>query len=437
MLKIIFRYRKIKSLLIILLLSILPAVIYSQEDSRYDSGMNLPFNRKAGNVNPQTGNVSAQMTDIALPGRAGVNFTFSRMWSLNKSNAFNMYYDADNKQNRLDSNTLDKYYRLGIGWSSNIPFIREDASSGNTIITLFLGGNAYELDQTGLHTKNLNNSNILGYDLNDIRVYYDKGISYEEFISPVTEESLDDIKSLTEYNSITDNNGETSKYLLLFKDNSKMWFRGDGQLMMYEDRTGLNKIWYFYEASELNEINRLRLVVDSIGRKIDFSYTANDCISVISYDVSIGVKEGESREYRVVTRQVRYDYYNADDGGAYPLCASVKGQVIDYKSPYLLKDVYDQGGNRTMYSYEEGEADFTFNNSTGILNNVYLMLNKETVYYDEVSGKCKYNRCFEYEVPVDGMYRRYFYKGFMEYYKVSRQYYINRHGEILNDTYYD
>jgi hypothetical protein len=97
------------------------ATLRAQQDNRYDAGMNLPFNAKAGDVNPQTGNITVGFTDVRLPGRAGMDFTFGRMWSLNQSNVFNMY--SKDGTNRLNSQTIEKYNRLGTGFSANIPYI--------------------------------------------------------------------------------------------------------------------------------------------------------------------------------------------------------------------------------------------------------------------------------------------------------------------------
>ena len=35
-----------------------PTPALAAGDTRYDAGLNLPFNEKAGNVNPQTGNLT-------------------------------------------------------------------------------------------------------------------------------------------------------------------------------------------------------------------------------------------------------------------------------------------------------------------------------------------------------------------------------------------
>jgi hypothetical protein len=79
----------------LLIFIFLPPAAYSQQDTRYDAGLNLPFNEQAGDVNPQTGNPTLGVTDVSLPGRAGYGFSFGRVWSLNRSNVYTMYWDAD------------------------------------------------------------------------------------------------------------------------------------------------------------------------------------------------------------------------------------------------------------------------------------------------------------------------------------------------------
>ena len=111
----------------ILLAVICQCILIAEPDSRYDTGLNLPFNEKAGDVNPQTGNITLSFTDLALPGRGGFHFTYGRIWALNQSNVFNMYWDPENQVNELDSNTLERYNRLGTGWSSTIPGHLSDA----------------------------------------------------------------------------------------------------------------------------------------------------------------------------------------------------------------------------------------------------------------------------------------------------------------------
>jgi len=153
----------------IFLLLFLPVAAFSQEDTRYDAGMNLPFNEKAGDVNPQTGNLTIGVTDVSLPGRAGYGFVFGRVWSLNRSNVYTMYWDLNADNNRLGSETIEKYNHLGAGWSSNLPYVYEDDSGKQPVLNLVLGGNVYEIDRTGMSIDNPTNSNILWYDLTDMK----------------------------------------------------------------------------------------------------------------------------------------------------------------------------------------------------------------------------------------------------------------------------
>lgn len=47
-----------KKVFMILVFITISLITYAQSDTRYDSGLNLPFNEKAGDVNPQTGNIT-------------------------------------------------------------------------------------------------------------------------------------------------------------------------------------------------------------------------------------------------------------------------------------------------------------------------------------------------------------------------------------------
>ena len=107
--------RKQKILLILIsLFLLLPALTFARSDSRYDVGLNLPFNQKAGDVNPQTGNLTINVTDLSLPGRAGMDFSFSRVWSLNQSNAYNMNRSSDDGHNYLSDDTTDRFNLSGV-----------------------------------------------------------------------------------------------------------------------------------------------------------------------------------------------------------------------------------------------------------------------------------------------------------------------------------
>ncbi len=295
-------------LLLTLLLLFTPSLGFTQSDTRYDSGLNLPFNKKAGNVNPQTGNITLKYTDVALPGRAGMNFTFTRIWNLNQSNVYAMNKSVYDGSSYLTSDTIEKYNNMGIGWTANIPYVYTDDNSD--IQNLFFNGNVYELNTALLPVYNSNNSNIHGYDLLNLRVYSGvtgSAVSYGDYNNGImpTGYPVDD--------AITD----LSEYVLILKDNSKYYFRPDGKLMMHQDRTKLNQIWYFYEEYETDK-TRLSLVVDTIGREIEFLYNADGNLSSIEWQVDVGSKDiSGTRTYETEDRKVEYFYVDAEKTKAY------------------------------------------------------------------------------------------------------------------------
>jgi len=409
---------------ILLLVALFLAISLNAQDSRYDAGLNLPFNEKAGDVNPQTGNLTLGFTDVSLPGRAGFDFTFGRTWSLNQSNVFNMYQDG-NGANKLSSNTVEKHYRMGVGWSNNIPYIMEDNDSANKVLNLFFGGNVYEINQTSVVTNNPKLSNLLGYDLVDMRIFQSQEIDYVG--------SGINNTNVTNYGLRASTLTERSKYCLLLKNNEKYWFSNNGELMMASDKSEQNKIWYFYDTQ-----NRLKIVIDSIGRVIRFLYdTTSGNLIKIEWDIKVGEKgtNGE-RNWNNKTRSVEYSYIG---GERFPDVMSLKGDVLSYKMPYLLEVVTDPMGNKAKYEYDSGMAGFTFNSEKSHWQNVYLMIVGIMDKWDDTDGKYKNKRVFEYETPSKGLYTKWFYKGYMEYYKVSREYYISKDGneeKKYNDTRY-
>ncbi len=426
----------LKAISIILFSSVsLLAFGESPTDSRYNSDMNLPFNQKAGDVNPQTGDVTLNVTDLSLPGRAGFNFNFGRVWTSTQSNVFNMYQDRDNGQNRLDSSTVEVVNKLGAGWSSNLPYIYSDDSSGDLVLSMFLNGSVYEIDQSGVKTDN-GESNLIGYDLKDLRIYESSAITYNNFTNFLSITSS--------YSNVINTSYEPSEYVLILKDNSKLYFRADGKIMMRQDKSGLNKIWYFYEKIDKNvnndtnnKNNRLALVVDSIGREIRFNYDSNNNLSEILWDVEKGSRDnsGNIIGYVNETKSVKYNYTNGED---FPSVKQLASTVVEYKTPYILSSVTNPMGIVTTYNYSPEKADFSFIKDSSIATNIFMLLTEITSGYNEINGVESYRgkRIFEYNPPTNDLYQRDFYNGFMKYYKVSRQFSINRNGREMNDTWY-
>lgn len=414
---------------LILVLFFVPGLLIAQSDNRYDSDMNLPFNAKNGDVNPQTGGVSLSYTDLSLPGRAGMDFTYSRFWTLNQSNVFNMYQDQTDGSNELNGDTLDKFNGLGIGWSSNIPYIFNDSSSGEFIQYLFLNGQSYQVDRNGIELGDrINESNIIGYDLLDKRIYKSSLISYEE---------LSNFQDLRSRYSLSNSEYDRSVYVLVMADNSKFFFDENGQLMMQQDKTGLNKIWYFYKNNYVTGGKKnLALVLDSIGREIKFNYNINGYLEEITWDDEINVKSiSGTRILETKKRSIQYNYDSLENT---PELSALKGYVLNYRQPYKLTSVTNKGGYVTTYAYSQGKAEFSFDYDIINYNNIYLLLNEITTFYTEEEGENNYRnkRIIDYKVPADGMFQKPFYNGYMEFFKVSNSFYLDRHGNKLYDTHY-
>jgi RHS repeat-associated protein len=343
-----------------------------------------------------------------------------------------MYRESDTGENRLSSATVEGRTHLGAGWSANVPMIYDDLSSGEKLQYLFLDGSAYELDQGGMKVRNNQKSNILWYDLLDKRVYEDSSVSYGD--NP----RFADIAAA--HGEVGDGALARSKYVLVFSDNSKWYFRSDGQAMMKEDRTGLNRIWYFYDAE-----GRLALVQDTVGRLIAFAYDGVGNLSEISWQVSSWKKDALGSRTKVdETRRVRYGYVSLGSGGAYPKSLALKGEAVGYRTPYALTRVTDPMGHATSYAYTEGVAGFTYDDSRSHSSNVYLLLTQIRSMVRPDGGALS-EQVFEYN-NTDGSdtnpkkYRKYFYTGYMEYFKVIRQSLLDRKSREMEATsyhYYD
>lgn len=411
--------------LMIVVMLLLTMGAFAQSDSRYDAGLNLPFNQKAGDVNPQTGNLGISVIDLSLPGRAGMDFSFSRVWSLKQSNAYNMNQSSDDGHNYLSDDTPDRFNHLGTGWNASLPYIFSLENAPSSVKNLFFGGNVYELDTNHLDDNTNNESHIKGYDLLDLRVYsgiWGSDVSYGDFETETGLSILNDLPA-----EITDTTTDLSEYVLILKDNSRYYFRSGGKLMMRQDRSGLNRIWYFYEGT--GDDTRLRLVVDTVGRFIHFTYNGNGNLDTISWDVQIGQKlSASTREYATVTRTITYHYIDAE--ATYP---EVAGLMSGDQETYLLSGITDVAGNLTSYDYQPCMAQYSFDASRSEDTNAYLMLSSITTI-DDGSGGFRNQRHFEYQLTNEN---KEFYLGFMEFYKISRQYMVDINGRIIGDTSYE
>jgi hypothetical protein len=351
------------------------------------------------------------------------------------SGVFNMYEQEG--YSKLNSHTAERYNRMGIGWTSNLPYIMTIEDTGRKIVNLFFQGNVYEIDQTGVQSTNPERSNLLGYDLEDLRIRESQGIAYSDFDTEGRSVSVNAILTNPEY-GLSDSEYTRSKYVLTLKNDEQFFFREDGRLMMQKDSRGLNSIWYFY-ALDIDGAY-LRLVVDTIDRNILFNYDGNGNLDNIQWQVKTGKKTGEIRSFITETRDIRYTYKNAEE---FDDVLKLKEKVRDYQTSYVLSSVIrpldENMPTTTQYEYGSGTANFSFNKTTGYATNAYLFLTGIYEHYTPGDGACKNKRCFEYSPgnpPSGEWYSKDFYNGYIKHYRVTRQYDINHFGRIMNDTHY-
>jgi hypothetical protein len=155
--------KKFNITLFIVIFTLININIFSNEDTRYNENLNTPQDVSGGgNVSPQTGALNIGVTDLALPGRNGLNFEVTRTYSSTLANVFNMAYD-DLITNRTTLHTpADWKYGLGTGWTFSWPFIYRDIddTDASKKLNLFWGGSVYEILEGSLGVDNDKQSNI-------------------------------------------------------------------------------------------------------------------------------------------------------------------------------------------------------------------------------------------------------------------------------------
>jgi YD repeat-containing protein len=254
---------------------------------------------------------------------------------------------------------------MGVGWSTSLPYVYEDSTGVQPVLRLFLGGGAYQIDKANMAAEVDDRSNLVGYDLLDKRFYsgtWGGELSYRNY--------YDDFQG-TDIPGYTIDINQESEYVLILKDNSKIYFNLDGKVMAQLDKSGLNAIWYFYDGQ-----GDLAHVKDSVGRQIDFTYdgvTGN--LTEISWTVDVWTlnESTQARTLETQTRTVSYTYEDATV--AYGEIGDLYDAAIRPATPYTLKTVTNPLGLVTEYDYEAGLVDFSFDNQ-GVSTNGHLLLTK-------------------------------------------------------------
>lgn len=434
-----------KNLFMIIVIIVLSTGSLYAGDTRYNENMHTPQDVWGGTaVSPQTGSLSLSFTDFTLPGMNGMDFSVSRAYSSTLGNIYNMAVDDKGRSYVTPHTPGDWKYGLGTGWTFSWPFIYQDINDRSAIrkLSLFWGGNVYELDQSFSSDKNENN--IKYYYVNNFRVYLDSSVVYE---NDYVDEGVGQLNNL----------GVRSRYCLELKDRTKYYFSEAGNLMVIQKPMDENdikqaEIWFYYkdhrkvenpeDYEEYRDDAKIELVVDSVGREIDFVYKQGEenWLEEIKYRVEI---RGED-----VERKIGYVHRNLSEYVIKKIDSERKELVeIDASigtgdRKYVLSRFINQMGHENRYEYGVYEGEFSFYPGYGNGKNYHALLEKVYQHYTEDTSegaKYKCGKVYEYNSPEGNYieYARNFAGGFMEIFKITRQYMLNKRGEEYKDTRYE
>jgi hypothetical protein len=219
------------------------------------------------------GSASVTAKDFVLPGRGGLDLTISRTydsglaqtdWGINEKNIFqaacgfidfgNVYF---NMIANLISTQIDRYLsepagscNFGRGWRMN--FVWVEKNENGQFLHLPGGGMKkinWTMDGSGWGRQ--------GHGVFECH-------AGEHFILEQTQEFVRNIYA-NEVKSGED--WRTTGYTLSTKDGTRYYMNGSGRLVRIVNRLGTSEITFYYKNN-----NKLDYIIDSVGRRIEFSY---------------------------------------------------------------------------------------------------------------------------------------------------------------------
>lgn len=288
-------------------------------------------------ISAASGSLTIHSTDFNLKGRNGLNLQIARIFDI-KTIMMEKLKKVMDEDDRVKG-----YTSFGGVWNINLPWI-EKTDTGTFVH--FEDGSAYkaELEKKG----------------GRVSAYYHEGKHF-----------------------YIEKNGD--RYTVITKDGRKYLFNADQRVTEIIDRTGQNKISFYYSGSRVNYI------IDSIGRRIDFSYSDNKLVKISigqqSYTYSYSgdrltkVIDPEGRETKYIYNTKKYT--NGVTGDLDDL------KYYDLSIPVIEKIIYPTGAE-SRYQYSEHQVseddsqygyEWTTHNSTIVVDDHY-----------QITGGKKYNQ---------------------------------------------
>ncbi|MFP4662229.1 MAG: discoidin domain-containing protein, partial [Halanaerobiales bacterium] len=290
-------------------------------------------------ISAASGSLTLHSTDFVLAGRNGLDLQIARSYDLKTIMMERLKKAVD------EDEQIKGYTSFGGVWNINLPWI-EKTDTGTFVH--FEDGSAYKAE----------------FEKNEGKVsgYYHEGKHF-----------------------YIEKNGD--KYTVITKDGKQYIFNADRRIEKIIDRTGQNKISFYYSGS------RIDYIIDSIGRRVDFSYSSGRISRISTGEQSYtynydGDKLNEVLDSVGRKTEYIYDTKNYTNG--------VTGELDDLKYyelsiPVIDKIIYPTGAE-SHYQYSENqvsESEFRYgyhwrtHNSTIVVDKHYQL--SEGKKYNQVS----------------------------------------------------
>ncbi|MCT4618890.1 MAG: hypothetical protein N4A62_05825 [Marinisporobacter sp.] len=256
-------------------------------------------------------------------------------------------------------------YNLGVGWSFNLPSIQNVSKVKNMDEQYFHDGSGhyYRID----FESEDNYSHLEGYQGKNLQLLKDND-SYSY-------------------------GGRTSKYKLITADKKETYFSQDGAVIGIKDRFN-NQIKFSYAN------NKLKQIIDSVGRIIDFTYNT---VNSREENIVVTVKSPNTKENKTVTytkfknKVTIYPLKNIH--GLHP-DHSHENPAVKYMS-YLRKVTHNDTAYAKVYEYENEYMNFLFNKKNiedkDYASKIPVQLLSSVIHCHKDEKKIDFRRKFEYE----------------------------------------
>lgn len=300
------------------------------------------FTDNQENVSPSSGNLVLNITDLSIPGRNGLDLVLQRIYD-NTSAIWSSLADQDS----AIKESKKVYHTFGQGWSLGIPKIQVDERgqklymTDGSVASLFwdMDGDGYDGGGHGT--------------LRHRQGRYFTGEKYQQKISDVRSSS----------GEIIGEEWRDTDIFITMKDGTRYHFDGYGRILSITDRTGNNKIEFFYSGKKFSKIR------DTIGREIIFEYSNQQITKITSGDICYQYHYNRDGQLEQVidplNRVTTYIYGNEGvrygSKGRVKVTKEIDGNVVSQTSDQdgrinsesvpVLREIRYPSGKKTTYLY--------------------------------------------------------------------------------------